>query len=100
MEILGIKSTDDEPDPSIVPSGLKFKDKKRKEEVLAQVTGKILDEIVNPSILEKTQQSTHKKADWNVDGVLEHARELLTMSLLYEEFHDTTVFGKVMACEF
>jgi len=36
MEILGMKSIDDEPDPSIVPSGLKFKDKKRKEEVLAK----------------------------------------------------------------
>ena len=35
MEILGMKSIGDELDPSIVPSGLKFKDK-RKEEVLAQ----------------------------------------------------------------
>ena len=84
-----MQSIDDEPDPTIVPSDLKFKDKNKKEEVLSQVTKKIVDGFINLSILSKAPHSTCKRSDRNVDGVLKYAQELLTLSLLYAEFHDS-----------
>lgn len=101
MEILGMKSLDDEPDPSIVPSDLKFRDKKKKEEILTQVTEKIMARFINLSILKKTPQSGRKRSDRSVDGILEYAQELLTLALLYAEFHDSIREGdglRILRC--
>ena len=101
MEVLGMQSIDDEPDPTIVPSDLKFKDKNKKEEVLSQVTKKIVDGFINLSILSKAPHSTCKRSDCNVDGVLKYVQELLTLSLLYAEFHDSIREGdglRILRC--
>ena len=103
MEVLGMKSLEDQPDPTIVPSDLKSKDKKEKEKVLAHVTEKIVDCFVNLSTLQKAPpaQSGSKRSDRNVDGVFEYGRELLTLSLLYAEFHDAIREGdglRILRC--
>ena len=52
MEVLEMQSIDSEPDPTIVPSDLKFKDKNKKEEVLSQVTTKIVEKFHQSTNLE------------------------------------------------
>lgn len=84
-----MKSLDDKLDPSIVPSDLKFRDKRKKAEDLTQVTEKFTARFINLSILKKIPQSGCKRSDCDVDGVLKYAPELRTLSSM-------TVFVKVM----
>lgn len=60
-----------------------------------------MDGLINLSILSKAPQSTCKRSDRNVDGLLKYAQELLTLSLLYAEFHDSIREGdglRILRC--
>lgn len=129
MEVLGMKSIEDQPTSEGFPSSETRLTKDEKKQVLSRITSTITSKFVNLSVIlqstanskestgaksgRKKKRKTKRKTKGNaskqdetnsscdVDGVLEYAREFLTLGLLHSEFDDAISEGdgeRVLRC--
>lgn len=106
MELLQMTSLEDDVHSPLLPLNFASQRVSKKREILTNISQAIVNQYTNLDILHdkpQTKKSSSselhpkesgssdrgKKKKESVDGVYEYARETLTLSLLYEEFHDS-----------
>ena len=89
MEILGMETMKDQPNDTFPLS--EPLSKSQKEQVLKSIAHDLVSKFVNLDITVLSDSTDHKTAKTkkeNKDGILEYAKECLTLCLLKEEFDD------------
>ena len=87
MDLLQMTSLEDDPHSPLLPPDFASQSSSKMKETLTNLSKAVVTQYTNLDILQ--EKSPAKKSDSSVDRVYEYARETLTLSLLYEEFHDS-----------
>ena len=89
--LLGMNSLEDIPSTPLLPHDIKCLSQSRKRNVLTTLSQAIVEKYTNLEILCDKMQVASKRSDdaSAFDGVYEYAKETLTLTLLYNEFHDS-----------
>lgn len=87
MDYLNMTTLEDDPHSSLLPADIASLSLSRKKEIVTNISKEIVIRYTNLDV--PHEKPPAMKRDASFDGVYEYACETLTLSLLYEEFHDS-----------